>query len=66
MKRQIIAIGGGGFGRPEDRDVDAVAGDVASGYISRSRAENVYRVKLKDTGILDVTATKAARDDVHD
>jgi N-methylhydantoinase B len=53
--------GGGGFGRPVDRDPARVAADVAGGYISRSRAEAVYGVVLDEKGAVDAAATDAAR-----
>jgi N-methylhydantoinase B len=35
--------GGGGYGRPEERSADAVASDVADGYVSAEAAARVYR-----------------------
>jgi N-methylhydantoinase B len=34
--------GGGGYGPPTERDPEAVARDVAEGWVSRERAAEVY------------------------
>jgi 5-oxoprolinase (ATP-hydrolysing)/N-methylhydantoinase B len=38
----LDAPGGGGFGDPAERDRDAVAKDVAEGFVSREAAEDLY------------------------
>ena len=45
--------GGGGFGPPEARDPERVAGDVAAGYVTPGKAREVYRVALDDAGDAD-------------
>ena len=54
--------GGGGFGDPLTRDLDAVWRDVREGYVSRARAEEDYGVVFKHgaTGI-DAAATERRR-----
>ncbi|HEX9867692.1 MAG TPA: hydantoinase B/oxoprolinase family protein, partial [Candidatus Tectomicrobia bacterium] len=37
--------GGGGFGRPEERDPEMVSNDVLDGYISSEKARKVYGLK---------------------
>jgi N-methylhydantoinase B len=54
--------GGGGFGSPLDRDLDALARDVRRGYVSREAAERDYgAVFLAGTTRLDVAATQKRR-----
>ena len=43
-----IAGGGGGYGKPEDRDKISVLNDVKNGVVTESQATNVYGVKIKD------------------
>jgi N-methylhydantoinase B/oxoprolinase/acetone carboxylase alpha subunit len=52
--------GGAGFYDPATRDPEAVARDVANGYVSAEAARSVYRVVLSDQGI-DTPATIALR-----
>jgi len=40
--------GGGGYGRPIERDLDAVELDLNRGYVSREVAETVYGVVVKE------------------
>jgi N-methylhydantoinase B len=40
--------GGGGYGDPEQREVERVLADVAEGVISRGRAREVYGVEIDD------------------
>lgn len=56
-----VTAGGGGFGRPIDRDPKAVAKDVEDGIVSTSRARDVYRVAFDDHGRLDLAATEQIR-----
>ena len=44
--------GGGGFGRPRERDIDAVERDLNLGYITREAAETVYGVTVAGTSTL--------------
>jgi N-methylhydantoinase B len=54
--------GGGGFGSPLDRELDALARDVRWGYVSRKVAEELYGVEfVGDTLDIDVDATTARR-----
>lgn len=45
---RVRAAGGGGWGDPLDRDVDAVVRDVESGRISAQEASDVYGVDIVD------------------
>lgn len=56
-----ISTGGGGYGRPIDRDVDKVAEDVRDELVDRTFAAEIYGVVLDDDGSPDVAATTAAR-----
>jgi N-methylhydantoinase B len=40
--------GGGGYGDPEQREVERVLADVAEGVISRDRARDVYGVEVDE------------------
>jgi N-methylhydantoinase B len=41
--RFVLEIsGGGGYGNPEDRDVDSIRKDIRTGHISESSAQSVY------------------------
>lgn len=52
--------GGGGFGDPLERDLDAVAADLAEGYVTPAAAERIYGAVLKD-GAIDRAASAARR-----
>lgn len=52
--------GGGGFGYPWTRDVDAVVTDVRAGYVSVESAEKEYGVVISD-GVVDVGLTERRR-----
>jgi N-methylhydantoinase B len=52
--------GGGGYGHPFDRAVDAVVEDVLGGFVSADAAERLYGVVLRD-GRLDAAATEIRR-----
>jgi N-methylhydantoinase B/oxoprolinase/acetone carboxylase alpha subunit len=56
---------GGGFGDPLERDAEAVAADVADGYITREDAERVYGVVLDEALELDAEATSARREQLR-
>lgn len=53
---------GGGFGDPLERDPEAVAADVADGYITREDAERVYGVVLDEELRPDAAASEARRE----
>ena len=56
-----ISCGGGGYGSPTERDPDRVAHDVCEGWITRARAEAVYRVLCRADGSVDTDRTDALR-----
>ena len=60
---RIIALtpGGGGYGPPLERDPDRVRRDVVEGWVSRERAQSVYRVALTDDLEIDVETTRRLR-----
>jgi N-methylhydantoinase B len=46
-ERLVVEMpGGGGFGRPEDRDPNSIARDVANGFVSRGAARGIYKAKV--------------------
>jgi N-methylhydantoinase B len=54
--------GGGGYGPPEERDPQKVREDVIDGYVSRAKAEEVYKVLFRDGSLaVDEEKTAAAR-----
>jgi N-methylhydantoinase B len=58
---KMLSGGGGGFGDPLERDLDAVALDVREGYVSAEVAREVYRVALDAKGQVDHDATRVLR-----
>lgn len=58
---KLVTGGGGGFGDPHERPVDAVAADVAGGYIGAAEAAELYGVVIMATGRVDVDATARLR-----
>ena len=52
---------GGGYGFPYDREIERVKKDFVEGWISNSRAFNVYGVKLSNNGKVDYIKTKMKR-----
>lgn len=56
----IMTPGGGGYGDPLEREVDAVAQDVRRGLVSVEAAERDYGVVIRDGGV-DGAATQARR-----
>src|SRR5215469_15753540 len=56
-----ISCGGGGYGAPEERAPPRVAEDVREGWVSRARAESIYRVALTDELQVDDAATRRLR-----
>jgi len=57
----LRAGGGGGFGRPVERDPRKVAHDVRQGYVSREIAREIYRVALDAAGNVDPKGTEFLR-----
>jgi N-methylhydantoinase B len=55
-----VTPGGGGYGSPFDREVDAVLDDVREGRVTEQTARDVYGVIVRD-GVVDAPATLAAR-----
>jgi N-methylhydantoinase B len=56
-----VSCGGGGYGPAEERAPSRVADDVREGWVSRRRAESVYRVALSDDLQVDEVATQQLR-----
>jgi N-methylhydantoinase B len=56
-----ITAGGGGYGPPAEREPERVCEDVREGWITRERAEQVYRVALTDELTVDAERTAALR-----
>ena len=59
-----ISAGGGGYGRPWERDPERVAHDVREGWVSRLRAETIYGVALTDRLDLDKAQTALLREEL--
>jgi N-methylhydantoinase B len=57
--------GGGGFGDPLEREIAAVAADVAEGYVTREAAERIYGVVWHGDTV-DAAATATRRRELHD
>jgi N-methylhydantoinase B len=57
---EFYSAGGGGFGNPLERDPEAVASDVADGYVSIERARESYGVVV-DPGTLEVDIAATLR-----
>lgn len=61
-----VTNGGGGYGPPSEREPERVRRDVEAGYVSASRAEDVYRVAVvareDGTYVLDAAATARLRE----
>lgn len=58
----VMTAGGGGFGNPYERPVDAVLADVDAGFVTPEAATRDYGVCLRD-GSLDAAATERLRRD---
>jgi len=54
--------GGGGYGDPLDRPVEAVVADVAQGVVTAEEALIAYGVVLDGAGTADMSVTQAQRD----
>src|SRR3954471_9784623 len=58
--------GGGGFGSPLDRDLDALARDVRCGYVSKDAAEKYYGAVFEPgTYRIDAAATEIKRSEMR-
>jgi len=54
--------GGGGYGPPWEREIEAVLDDVRDGYVSRQKAEQDYGLRFVGDGLeVDEAATQVAR-----
>lgn len=58
-KFRVYSGGGGGYGSPWERDPQRVREDVIDGYVSRAKAEEVYKAFFRD-GSLEVDEEKTA------
>lgn len=56
-----MCTGGGGYGRPDERDPALVLKDVREGWISEQRAKDVYCVAFASNGAVDDQATSQLR-----
>jgi N-methylhydantoinase B len=56
----VETAGGGGYGRPEERDPARVQADVEEGYVTAERADARYGVVIRD-GAVDAAATAERR-----
>ncbi len=64
MKQGDVVImetaGGGGYGLPEERALEAIAADVKAGYISKRWAQERYQVVFRGD-VIDAAATEMRR-----
>ena len=58
--------GGGGYGPPHERDPERVLNDVREGWITHTRAYEIYGVGITREGVVDQPATQARRDVLQD
>jgi len=56
-----VTCGGGGYGPPSERDPELVLEDVVEGWITRERAQEIYRVAVSEDLVLDAAATSTLR-----
>ena len=56
-----VCCGGGGYGRPSERDPVRVLQDVRDGWVSADRARDVYKVVFDSAGEVDAAKTGEAR-----
>jgi N-methylhydantoinase B len=61
MRVRISSPGGGGYGNPLERELEAVQRDLALGYLSAESAFTEYGVVVNDAGVIDDLATGAER-----
>lgn len=57
-----LSTGGGGYGDPRQRAVEAVAHDVSEGWVSHARARDVYGVAIATDGTIDQAETARLRE----
>jgi N-methylhydantoinase B len=62
QKLLLQTPGGGGYGTPTERDPDAVALDVALGYVSHENAVRQYSVAINNDGTLNKKETLNLRE----
>jgi N-methylhydantoinase B len=62
---RAVNNGGGGWGDPLERDLDAIAEDVKQGYVSRGAAEKDYGVVFGADGSIDAAATAKRRSELR-
>ena len=60
-----ITAGGGGYGSPLERDPARVQHDVAEGWISATRAREIYGVVIDVHGDVDTAQTNARRSEMQ-
>lgn len=59
---RLVLPGGGGYGRPEERDPEAVLADVRDGKVSLAAAREIYKVIIDPADwTVDAAATAALR-----
>ena len=59
---RVRSGGGGGYGYPWERAVDAVRNDVRQGYVSVTAAAEIYGVVIDaETGVVDEAETERKR-----
>ena len=61
----LRSAGGGGYGDPLQRVPEAVAEDLALGYISREVCAQIYGIVVGPEGSVDLPASQAARDSIR-
>ncbi len=63
---RVRSGGGGGYGNPWERDIEAVRNDVRQGYVSLDAAAEIYGVILDpQTFAVDADATARKRDELR-
>jgi N-methylhydantoinase B len=63
---ELLSGGGGGYGPPEDRDIERVVEDVRLGYVTIEGARNDYGVLIKDASLgVDQSATDRLRGEMR-
>ena len=61
QRLRLETPGGGGWGAPAERDIEAVSRDVKRGFLSPKVARRDYRVALNREGVVDEAATSKLR-----
>jgi N-methylhydantoinase B len=62
----IETSGGGGYGDPLERELEAISSDVSQGYITPAHALRRYGAVFDDDGRLNREATEAVRRTLHE